>query len=185
MGAHDRAVASAETALATSEAVGIRFLAGRLLAQAGATERAHALADALSAELPAEPQAYGKIVEGNVALQRGDARHAITLFTEANAIIDTWVGHFDLGRAYFALNAFPQADSEFDRCLQRRGEALAFLVDEEPTFGHLPAVYYYQGRVREALRNAGFASSYLEYLNVRGESADDPLVPEIRRRAGR
>ena len=37
-----------------------------------------------------------------------------------------------------AMKAFLQADSEFDRCLQRRGEALSLFVDEEPTSGHFP-----------------------------------------------
>ena len=78
----------------------------------------------------------------------------------------------------------PQADAEFDRCLQRRGEALALFLDEEPTYGFFPPVYYYQGRIREALKNAGFAESYREYLTLRGQSKEDPLLPEVRRRAG-
>jgi hypothetical protein len=80
--------------------------------------------------------------------------------------------------------AFPEADSEFDRCLQRRGEALSLFLDELPTFGYLPPVYYYQGRVREGLGSAGSADSYRAYLSVRGEAGEDPLLPEIRRRLG-
>ena len=49
---------------------------------------------------------------------------------------------------------------EFDRCLKRRGEALALFLDEEPTFGYFPTVYYYQGRVREQMKIDGFAESY-------------------------
>ncbi len=49
----------------------------------------------------------------------------------------------------------PQADSEFDRCIQRRGEALALFLDEEPTYAFFPPVYYYRGRVREAMNTAG------------------------------
>ena len=80
--------------------------------------------------------------------------------------------------------AFTQADSEFDRCIKRRGEALSLFLDEEPTYGYFPPVYYYQGRVREGLKSAGFAESYRAYLDIRGQSNDDPLVPEVRRRAG-
>ena len=90
--------------------------------------------------------------------------------------------YFELGRTYLAANAFAQADSEFDRCIKRRGEALSLLVDEEPTFGYFPAVYYYQGRTREGLRTAKFADSYREYLKIRGRSAEDPLVAEIETR---
>jgi hypothetical protein len=58
-----------------------------------------------------------------------------------------WPLRRDLGRFFFT-----QADSEFDRCIKRRGEALALFLDEEPTYGHFPPVYYYQGRVREELK---------------------------------
>jgi hypothetical protein len=105
------------------------------------------------------------------------------VFTEANALLDTWLGHFDLGRAYLEAGALTQADSEFDRCIKRRGEALALFLDEEPTYGVFPPVYYYQGRVREALGNARFAESYRAYLDIRGKSTEDPLLPDVRRRA--
>ena len=102
--------------------------------EAGAVAKARPLAAALVAQLPAAPQAYGKILEGLIALKSGDARGAIKALTEANALVDTWFGRFDLGRAYLAARAYPQADSEFDQCIARRGEALS-LLDEDPTFG--------------------------------------------------
>src|SRR5262249_25441927 len=118
-----------------------------------------------------------------IVLKNKDARQAIKLLTEANGMLDTWLGHFNLGRAYLDAGAFVQADSEFDLCITRRGEALS-LMDEGPTFGLFPAVYYYQGRVREALKTASYADSYREYLKIRGNSTEDPLVPEVRKRAG-
>ena len=75
----------------------------------------------------------------------------------------------------------PQADSEFDRCISRRGEVLALFLDEEPTFGYLPPVYYYQGRVRQAMKINGFADSYKQYLAIRGNSTDDRLAADARR----
>jgi serine/threonine protein kinase/tetratricopeptide (TPR) repeat protein len=177
------AVSAAERALATSRAAEVRFLAARVLVEGGALDAARTVAATLSAEFPDEPQAYGRIVEGQIALKTGNAREAIKILTAANETLDTWIGHFELGRAYLAAKAFTQADSEFDRCIQRRGEALSLLVDEEPTYGYLPPVYYYQGLVREGLQNARFAESYREYLRIRGASADDPLLPEIRTRA--
>ena len=80
-------------------------------------------------------------------------------------------------------NWLTQADSEFDRCIARRGEALSLLLDEEPTYAHMVPVYYYQGRVREGLKTAGFAESYRNYLTLRGQSKEDPLLGEVRRRA--
>jgi tetratricopeptide (TPR) repeat protein len=178
------AVAAAEKALLNSNTVPIRFLAARIFVEANATARARSIAASLSAELPAEPHAYGKIVEGEIALKGGDPRQAIKILTDAGDVLDTWLGHFDLGRAYLEIGAFPQADSEFDRCIQRRGEALSLLVDEEPTSGYFPPVYYYQGRVREGLKNPAFADSYRAYLGIRGKSIEDPVLPEVRRRAG-
>jgi tetratricopeptide (TPR) repeat protein len=178
------AAAAADRAVAISQAVKIRFMAARALVEGGAVDRARALASSLSTELQAEPQAYAKIVEGLAAMKGGDARTAIKLLGDANALLDTWVGHFDLGRAYLEAGAFAQADSEFDRCLSRRGEALALFLDEEPTFGLFPPVFYYQGRAREGLKSTGFADSYRAFLAIRGSSADDPLVPDARRRAG-
>ena len=179
------AIAAAEKALANSQAVKIRFLTARVFVEAGAAARARTLSAGLAAELQAEPQAYASLIDGLVALNSGDARQAIKLLTAANALLDTWIGHFYLGRAYLDAGAFPQADSEFDRCLKRRGEALALFLDEEPTYGSFPPVYYYQGRVREGLKSTKFTESYRAYLDIRGKSTDDPLVAEVRRRGER
>ena len=179
------AIAAAESAMANSQTVKIRFLAARVFVEAGATASAQTLSAGLASELQAEPQAYAKIVDGEAALKNGDARQAIKTLSEANTLFDTWMGHFDLGRAYLEAGAFTQADSEFDRCIKRRGEAQSLFLDEEPTYGYLPPVYYYQGRVREGLKNAGFAESYRTYLSIRGQSKEDPLLPEVRRHVGR
>ena len=179
-----QARAAAEQAMANGAGVlQVRFLAGRVFAQAGAIPQARAIAAKLSAELQAESQAYGQIIEGVIALERKDARTAVKLLTEATALLDTWIGRFDLGRAYLAAGAYPQADSEFDRCLKRQGEALSLFLDEEPTSGFLPPVHYYQGRVREAMGTGAFAESYQRYLAIRGNATGDPLVADIRRRA--
>jgi tetratricopeptide (TPR) repeat protein len=178
------AVSAAGNALVKSKAPKIRFLAARVLAAAGESARARELASALAAELQVEPQAYAKLIDGEIALQEGDPRQAIKTFSEANALLDTWIGRFDLGRAYLEAGAFPEADSEFDRCIKRRGEALALFLDEVPTYGYFPPVYYYLGRVREGMKSAGFAESYRTYLNIRSRAGEDPLLAEVRRRAG-
>ena len=179
------AIAAADKALASSNVPKIRFLAARTFVEAGQSAKARTLVAGLASELQPEPQAYAKIIEGAAALKDGKAREAIKPLTEANALLDTWIGRFELGRAYFLAGAFTQADSEFDRCIKRRGEALSLFLDEEPTYGYLPAVYYYQGRVREKLGTAGFAESYRAYFDIRGKSTEDPLLPEVRKRVGR
>jgi tetratricopeptide (TPR) repeat protein len=179
------AIATAEKALATSKAVKIRFLAGRILIENGQVARGRTIAGELANEIQADPQAHAKILEGLAALAGNDRRQAIKSLSEANDILDTWIGHFDLGRAYLAAGQFPQADSEFDRCLKRRGEALSLFLDEEPTFGYLPAAYYHMGRVREELKTGNFTESYTTYLGIRGKSTEDPLVRDVRQRVAR
>jgi len=178
------AVATAEKALATSTSVPIRFLAARIFVEGDATPKARPLAASFASELSIEPQAYGKIIEGEIALKAGDARQAIRILTEANELLDTWLAHFDLGRAYLSLKAFPQADSEFDRCVKRRGEALSLLIDEQPTSGYFPLALYHQGVAREGLSDPGFRKAYEEYLSIRGNSTEDALVRDVRKRLG-
>jgi tetratricopeptide (TPR) repeat protein len=180
-----QAVVAAESARASSTAVKIRFLSARVFIEAGETAKARPLIAALAAELQTEPQAYAKILDGKIALGGGDPREAIKLMLEGNKLLDTWIGDFELGRAYLAAGALPQADSQFDRCLKRKGEALALFLDEEPTFGYFPSVYYYQGRVREQMKIEGFAESYRQYIAARGGSTEDALLREIRPRSGR
>jgi tetratricopeptide (TPR) repeat protein len=177
------AVTAAQNALANSQIVKIRFLAGRVFAAAGQVPRAQALATDLAKELQAEPQAYAKLIQGEIALAK-DPRGAIKLFTEANNLVDTWIGRFDLGRAYLEAEAYTEADSEFDRCIRRRGEALALFLDESPTYGFFPAVYYYLGRVRQGQKSAGFADSYRTYLSIREKAGEDSLAADARKRVG-
>ena len=176
------AIAAADKALASSQAVKIRFLAARAFIQAGDSARARPLIKGLASELQAEPQAHAQILEGEIALKNGDLAQAIKLLSDANTALDTWIGHYVLGLAYLEAGRFPQADSEFDRCIKRRGEAMSLFVDEDPSYGYFPAVYYAQGRVREGLKNAGFTESYKAYLAFRGDSKEDPLLADVRKR---
>jgi tetratricopeptide (TPR) repeat protein len=175
------ALQAARNALALSPAPKTRFVAGRVYVALGEAAMAQELSESLSKELQIEPQAYGQLIRGEAALKNGDGRGAVELFTKANGLLDTWIGRFDLGRAYLEIGAFTEADSEFDRCLKRRGEAFALFVDIVPTYGYFPAVYYYQGRARKGMKSAGFAESYKKYLDIRGKAGEDPLLAEVGR----
>jgi eukaryotic-like serine/threonine-protein kinase len=175
------ALAALDKALANSKTVSTRFAAGRVYAAAGETAKARKLAEGLATESQLEGQVYAKLIEGEAALEEKDPRHAIQVLNEANKQLDIWIGRFDLGRAYLDAGLFAEADSEFDRCIKRRGETLD-LFDYVTTYSYLPEVYYYQGRVREGLKSPGFADSYNAYLSVRGKAGEDPLLPEIRQR---
>ena len=122
--------------------------------------------------------------EGVSALSTGDAPQAIKILMDANNLLDTWTGRFELGRAYLQAGLFVEADSEFDACSKRRGEVLELLLDNVPTAGYLPPVYYYQGRVREGLKSPGFAEPYRMYLSIRGQHGEDPLLADVHSRLG-
>jgi tetratricopeptide (TPR) repeat protein len=181
---HAAAITDVGKAMAMSQSIQIRFLAANTYVDAGDLPNAQKLSRSLSSELSNEPQAYGKIIDGRIALKRKNSSEAIKQLTDANTLLDTWIGRFELGRAYLEAEAFTEADSQFDQCMKRRGEAIELFMDNVPTYAYLPPVYYYQGRVRQGMKSEGFADFYKTYLNIRGQSSDDPLVPDVRRRIG-
>jgi tetratricopeptide (TPR) repeat protein len=183
-GQNGPAAEAATKALSMSQSVPVRVLAARTLVGAGETAKAQKLADGLASDVQPETQAYAKIIRGDLALQRGDKNEAIKMFIGANQLVDTWIGRFELGRAYLEAGMFVEADSEFDRCMKRRGEALEIFQDSNPTFAYFPPLYYYQGRVREGLKSPGFAESYRTYLSIRGRAGEDPFLSDIRHRIG-
>ena len=123
------ALAAAKLALENNKEFQTRLVAGQVYAALGEEAKAQELAAGLGNELQIEPQAYGKLIEGEIALKKGDGRGAVKSFTDANNLLDTWIGRFDLGQAYLAIEQYPDADSEFDRCIKRRGEAASLFMD--------------------------------------------------------
>ncbi len=183
-GSHAAAVADTDKAVTLSQIAPIEFLAASTYVDAGELGKAQKLETSLSAALPSESQAYGKIIAGLIAAKKKDTNEAIRQIMAANDLLDTWIGRFELGRTYLDAGAFTQADAEFDRCLKRRGEAIELFDDNVPTYEYFPPVYYYEGRAREGMKSAGFAEFYRSYLGIRGQSSDDPLAIDIRRRLG-
>jgi Tfp pilus assembly protein PilF/predicted Ser/Thr protein kinase len=181
-GKHQAALSDIGKALTYSQSTQIEFLAANTYVDAGEMAKAQKLAASLSSSLTGESQAYGKIVTGMMALKRKDSNEAIRQITAANNLLDTWIGHFDLGLAYLGAGAFTEADSQFDQCMKRRGEAIELFLDNTPTYAYFPPVYYYEGRVQEGMKSDGFADFYKSYLNIRGQSSEDSLVADIRRR---
>ena len=166
----------------SSQSEKIRFLAARTFVESGEFSKAAEIAKSLGSELQSEPQAYAKLILGEAALKQKDPKQAVSLFSDAQKLVDIWIAHFDLGRAYLDAGAFTEADSEFDLCIKRRGEALELFADDMPTYAYLPPVYYFQGRAREGLKSPGAADSYKTYLAIREKAGEDPLIAEIRRR---
>jgi tetratricopeptide (TPR) repeat protein len=176
------AISSADKASSNSKDLAVLYRAAQVYIVAGQDAKALQLVAPLSQRLETEPQAYAKLIAGEAQLKKGNARDALNSFQEAQKLADTWLGHFDLGRAYLDAGAFTEASSEFDICLNRRGEATSVFLDDVPSYHVLPAVYYYQGRAREGLNSPGAAESYKTFLSIKEKGAGDPLVADAQRR---
>jgi Flp pilus assembly protein TadD len=177
------AIDAAKGALAASPSPGTAFTAAAVLLENGQEARALEEARKLGARLEPDRRAYAKLIEGEAQLLKGKTQAASDLFLEANKLADTWLGHFDLGRAYIEASAFPEASSEFDICEKRKGEATAVFLDDVPSFRYFPLMYYYQGRVREGLKRTDAGESYKAFIAIKSKGdQNDPLVADALKR---
>jgi tetratricopeptide (TPR) repeat protein len=160
---------------------------GEIYAATGRAREAAAIATTLLARVAPDARAFGSVLQAQLALASGNAVEARDLLTKARTVSDAWLIRFWLGRAYLAMNMYAEADSEFEACLQRRGEAAAVLMDDFPTFTRWLDVYYYQGVTREGLKSAGAIDSFKTFLAPK-DNGDETvgLVADARKRiAGR
>jgi tetratricopeptide (TPR) repeat protein len=179
--------AAVTSALAAAQKAGsdpaVLFLAGRILAQARRPQ-AVGIADTLARSIDTDPRMYAALLTGEIALRNGDARAALEHFTAAQKLADTWPGRFALGRALLAAGRFPEAESEFDKCLTaKHGEATAVFLDEIPTYRILAPVHYYMGLVRAGLENdRGALDSFRTFVDLKKDGDEQGLVADARRR---
>lgn len=157
-------------ALEASRGTDTLFPAAQIYITCGREKEALALAQQLKQRLASEPQTYGTLIEGEISLKQGKNREAIDVFKAAQALLDTWLGRFALGRAYLAAELFPEAHAEFDACLRRKGEATSVFFNDAPSFSYLPPVYYYLGRAQEGLGSSGSAASYQKFLSIKANA---------------
>ncbi len=157
--------------------------AARILIGARRRQQAARLASELSARLPTQSRAYGRLVDGWLAMDANRSRDAVAAFLDARKLADFWLARFSLGIAYVQAGAYAEALSELETCHRRRGEAVAVYLDDVPTMRYLPALAYWQARSQEGLgQHSAAAASYRRFLDLRKESSADPLAADTRRR---
>jgi tetratricopeptide (TPR) repeat protein len=181
-GQNAKAIAAAEQASSGSTDESLLYPAAMVFLQAGKADKAMELSQKLNQRLEPDPGAYSKLIEAEAQMTRKDYRDAVRTFQDAQKIADTWLGHFGLGRAYLEAGAFTEADSEFDACVKRRGEATAVFLDDEPSWRYFAPVYYYLGRTRQGLQSPGAADAYRNFLKIREKSTNDPLAKDAQER---
>jgi eukaryotic-like serine/threonine-protein kinase len=175
------AVRSAQRALAASHEVPVQFWAARAYIGGNQNEKALAIAHDFSGRLDSDPQAYAKIIEGEIQLKHGKSQDALKLFLDSQKIADTWMSHFDAGRAYVEAGAFAEADSELEACQKRRGEATAVFLDDSPTYYLFPPVYYYLGRAQQGLNSSAASESFKTFTDIK-TGGQDPLLADATKR---
>lgn len=180
-GQNSEAIRTAEQALSLDKEPWVLHAAGRVYAETGQFEKATKIASDMSASIDSDPQLYGKLLQGEIALHRKDAKAAISLLKDAQKMSDTWLGHFLLARAYLDASAFPEADGEIEACIKRKGEASALYLDEAPTFRVFPPAYYYLARIQEGLKSPAAAKSYRDFISIQ-EKGTGPLLADARKR---
>lgn len=158
------------------------YAAAVVFLNAGQDEKAAALARQISEHLGPEAEVLAKLIAGESRLKNRDSREAVRQFQAAQKLSDTWLGRFGLGRAYLAAGAFTEADTEFEVCLKRRGEATAVFLDDEPTYRYFPQVYYQMGRAQEGLGSPGAVKAYESFLQIKAKSSGELMVEDARRR---
>jgi tetratricopeptide (TPR) repeat protein len=177
------AVKLAEAALATSQDVFPRVEAARVLLAADKAARAKQIAAELDKSVSPDTQALSLALTGEIQLLSGDTRAAIQTLQDSLKLADAWYTHYLLGRAYLRTEAFTEADSEFDACLRRQGEATALYLDDVPTWRSIAPVYYYQGTTRSALKRASAAESFKTFVDLKkGGDERNALVADAEKR---
>ena len=183
----DLAIRKAKEAVELSDKDAVLAIAASVLSRAHRDDEARKLTAELESRLSPEPRAWAKIIQGERLLEQGKRTESIQALNDSLKLVDTWVGHLDLARAYVQAGAFVDAHSELDMCLKRRGEATStFVEDYFPTVRYLPPVYYYSGRAQEGLSGPQAAEAhYKAFLGIKEKSGADPLVADAKTRLAR
>lgn len=177
--------AAVRTALTDARALGdddsVLVTTGRLSVASGRMEEAKKIASELAQRLPAQSRAYAMLIEAEIAVAAKQYPTAIESLLAAVRLADLWLVRYALGLAYFLRGDYVAANSEFEKCQARRGEAMAIFLDDLPTFRYYAPLPYWLGRSREMLgRDA--RPHYEEFLKIRGSALQDLLVDDARRR---
>jgi len=184
-GKNAAAVEAAEKALELYRGGETLFAAAQIYLDAGWLDKARKIAEELAAKVQDIHQAYARLIRGCLSLRSGDATNALNLCDEAQGLVDTWLGRFNLGRGYLEAGAFAEALSEFEKCQKRRAEALSVFLMDFPTFRYLDSLDYYVGRALEGSGSPAARDSYQKFMKIK-ENADpgNPLVKDTQQKIG-
>jgi len=186
LGQRPQAASAASKAAELSPTEFVLFPAARILLQAGEEAKARRIAESLDSMLQIQTKSFARLIVGEIALQRNRLPEAVEAFREGQKLLDSWIAHLLLGKAYVQAGHFAEALAELEICRKRRGEAADFLFADSTTLRYLPPLYYWLARAQQGVGMADAArQSYQEFLKLRAEAnPGDPLVADAKRRSG-
>jgi tetratricopeptide (TPR) repeat protein/predicted Ser/Thr protein kinase len=179
-----QAAKAVDQALGLNKREEILCAAGLVYIEARREDKARAVAGELGKKVQDLHLAYGKLIGGNLSLSRGDTANALKLFEEAQGLADTWQGRYAFGRAYLEAKAFPEAQAEFEKCAQRRGEALSLFLNDLPSVRYLDSLDYDIGQALEGQgKSAAAKESYQKFLKIKAKAnPGQAMVEDARKR---
>lgn len=122
-----------------------------LLVALGELDAAGEIAAGYAAQLRPKSRAYAALIEGMIAMKRGEQVASIDALRSAIDFQDLWIVRFYLGQAYLAAGYPAEAASEFDTAWQRRGEAMAMFFDDVPTWRYMARLEEWREKARQSL----------------------------------
>jgi tetratricopeptide (TPR) repeat protein len=153
-----------------------------MLTRAGRDAEAKALAAQLGQQLQAQPRAYAKVIEGEIARRQKRTVDAVEAFQAALKLSDVWLARLGLGITYLEAEHHTEGLAELELCLKRRGEVTAVFLDDVPSYRYLVPLYYWLGRAQEAVGQTQSATgNYTRYVALRGETKDEAAADARRR----
>src|SRR5262249_50955787 len=126
---------------------------------------------------------YATLLEGAVALARGDAHGAVERFVDAQKISDAWITHFELGRALLATGDDTRAAAAFELCLSRKGETAIDVYGDGPSLRMLPETSYLLARALERSGRREAQQVYASLVATAPKGERDLLLDDARKRA--
>jgi tetratricopeptide (TPR) repeat protein len=156
--------------------------AARAFIQLGQAREPAKIAAELNGGLQPHTRAFGKLLDGELAMKAGRHADALARLREARDLADLWLVREALGRAYFLAGQYPEALSEFDLCLKRQGEATAVFLDDLPTYRLMAPVMYWRARSQEAVGLSEAAAKGFEEFLSSPSRASTPFGADAQRR---
>jgi tetratricopeptide (TPR) repeat protein len=145
------ATAAITQALSLSSALAHIVPAAKMYIAMGDIAAASELQRQLEGKLQAEFRAAASLIKGNILLAQGDTVGAVDALRSSREMLDSWLIHFDLGRAYYSAGYYAEALSEFELCTSRIGEATSIYLDDNPSFRYSAQLKEWLAKTRAEL----------------------------------